>query len=270
MANHIRWNLLPSAEHQRIVIPKIPNIGDPPHQGLDDDRKCARPGRLEDFAEISRRDENNLRQRIMEPFDFAVINGLHLPPQLADLLLLIVAGQDFAESLERNDLGRQFIAAQTLPHLRAERRPVVGTDVRCKTRRDQRAHGCEHGLAAIHAHSARRSGSCALPGRWRWASRCCWGLHLCRYGGLRLSCRGRRYCQAQCHQHDLLLKFFHAFRRSPHSGLSLFLSPRFAVLRTEGHIWEQSMSSHSSTAYCQSTSPYKLRQGIPSCSANTS
>src|SRR5207245_9043818 len=104
MANHIRWNLLPSAEHQRIVIPKIPNIGDPPHQGLDDDRKCARPGRLEDFAEISRRDENNLRQRIMEPFDFAVINGLHLQPQLAALLLMILAGTALYKFFRRYDL----------------------------------------------------------------------------------------------------------------------------------------------------------------------
>ena len=219
VTNHVGRNFFSSAQHQRIVIAKISDVGDPPYQGLDDNCKCTRPGRFEDFTQICRRDENNLRKRVMKPLDFAVINRLDLPPKLPDFLFLIVARKDFAESFERNDFRRQFIApqnwlkrrrrsghqakpqiprksrtgipqfvvviefphgvhrgtlllAQALSHLRAERRPIVGADVRFKTGCDQRAHGCEHRFAAVNTQGAGRSGPCARPrggrlGRWR-------------------------------------------------------------------------------------------------------
>src|SRR5216684_517083 len=38
----------------------------------------------------------------MQSLDFAVINRLHLPPQLPDFLFLIIVRKDFAETLERH------------------------------------------------------------------------------------------------------------------------------------------------------------------------
>src|SRR5713101_765790 len=109
VTDHVRRNLLTSAQHQRIVIPKISYVGDAPHQRLDEDRERPRPGRLEDFPQISRRDEYNLRHRIVQPLDFAVLNRLHLPPELPDFLFLIIVRKDLAETLERYDFRRQLI-----------------------------------------------------------------------------------------------------------------------------------------------------------------
>src|SRR5437016_5073145 len=102
MTNDVRRNLFAAAQHQRIVISEISYVGDAPDQRLDDDRKCPWPGRLEDFTQISRRNEYNLRHRIVQPLDFAVINWLHLPPQLPDSLFLIIVRKDLAETFERN------------------------------------------------------------------------------------------------------------------------------------------------------------------------
>ena len=112
MTNYIRGNLFSSAQHQRVVISKISYVGDAPHQRLDDDCKCPRPGLLEDFAQISRRDEHNLRDWIMQPLNFALINRLHLPPHLPNFLFLIVVRKDFAETLKRYYFRRQLIPPQ--------------------------------------------------------------------------------------------------------------------------------------------------------------
>ena len=91
-------------------------------------------------------------------------------------------------------------------------------------------------------------------------------MHLCGNRRRRLRSRGQNECQAQSNPYDRSLKFFHAFCRSPHSGQSLILFPRVAVLRTEGHIWERSMSSHNAAASCQSTSPRRSPSRNPAFS----
>src|SRR5260370_5315435 len=154
-----------------------------------------------------------------------------------------------------------LLVSQALAHLRTERCPMVSAHVRFKTRCQQRAHGRKHRLAAIHTDSTLWRGS---RSRLR---------HLHRGSGLRLHLRGHwrlclsggrwRHHRAQSNHRQLLLKFFHAFCRTPHSIQLLFLSPPVAVPRTEGHIWERSMSCHVATASCQSTSPHTLSQGIP-------
>src|SRR5713101_7427710 len=158
---------------------------------------------------------------------------------------------------------RPLLVSQTLAHLRTERRPMVSAHVRFKTRCQQRAHRRKHRLAAIHADSTlwRRSRSPLRLRRLRWRS----GLRLHLRGDWRLRLSGGRehHHRAQSNHHQLLLKFFHAFCRSPHSVQLLFLFPPVAVPRTEGHIWERSMSCHDATASCQFTSPHTLSQGIP-------
>jgi hypothetical protein len=42
----------------------------------------------------------------------------------------------------------------------------------------------------------------------------------------------------------------------------LILSPLVAVLSSEGHVWEQSLSSQSAAASCQFTVAIRIRQGI--------
>src|SRR6266404_3184748 len=162
-----------------------------------------------------------------------------------------------------------LLLPQALPHLRPERRPIVGADVRFETRCQQRADRRKHCLAAVHTYCALRRGPGARP--WcrrlrRWGR---WSLHLHGHRRLGLSGRRQRHRRAQSKQNHLSLKFFHAFCRSPHSGQSLFLSPPVAVLRTEAHIWERSMSSRNSTASCQSTSPKRTPSRNPAASLRT-
>src|SRR5207249_11337653 len=83
-----------------------------------------------------------------------------------------------------------------------------------------------------------------------------------------LRSRGQNDCQAQANQYDRSLKFFHAFCRSPHSGQSLILFPRVAVLRMEGHIWSGLCPLTILRHIANLQAPYTLRQGIPPCSAN--
>src|SRR5229473_6389910 len=158
---------------------------------------------------------------------------------------------------------RALLVSQALAHLRTECRPMVSAHVRFKTRCQQRAHRRKHRLAAIYADSTlwRRSRSPLRLRRLRWRSGL--RLHLRGHWRLRLSGGRERHHRAQSNHHQLLLKFFHAFCRSPHSVQLLFLFPPVAVPRTEGHIWERSMSCHDATASCQFTSPHTLSQGIP-------
>src|SRR5258708_23646759 len=79
-------------------ISKIPHVGDAPNQWLDDDRKRSPPRRVQNFAQVCRRNEDHLRDRIMQPLDFAVINRLHLPPEPPDFLFLVIIRKDFAET----------------------------------------------------------------------------------------------------------------------------------------------------------------------------
>jgi hypothetical protein len=88
-------------------------------------------------------------------------------------------------------------------------------------------------------------------------------LYLSGHWRLGLAGRGKRHYRAQSNPYHLSLNFFHANCRSPHSGQSLNLSPLVAVLRTEGHVRQRSISSLDATASCQFTSPNTLRQGIP-------
>src|SRR5216684_3437913 len=158
---------------------------------------------------------------------------------------------------------RALLVSQTLAHLRTERRPMVSAHVRFKTRCQQRAHRRKHRLAAVHAHSALRRGSRSRRRLRRLHRRSGLRLHLRGDWRLRLSGGRERHHRAQSNHHHLSLKFFHAFCRSPHSVQLLFLFPPVAVPRTEGHIWERSMSCHDATASCQFTSPHTLSQGIP-------
>src|SRR5258708_3093313 len=158
---------------------------------------------------------------------------------------------------------RALLVSQALAHLRTECRPIVSAHVRFKTRGEQRAHRRKHRLAAVHAHSALWRGSRSRLRLRRLHRRSGLRLHLRGHWRLRLSGGRERHHRAQSNHHHLSLKFFHAFCRSPHSVQLLFLFPHVAVPRTEGHIWERSMSCHDATASCQFTSPHTLSQGIP-------
>src|SRR5437667_10095844 len=100
MTDYVRRNLFSPAQYQRIVVSKIPYVGDAPDQWLNHDRKCSRPRRVQYFAQVCRRNEDYLRYRIMQPLNFAIVNWLDLPPQTAAFLFLIIIGQDFAECFE--------------------------------------------------------------------------------------------------------------------------------------------------------------------------
>jgi hypothetical protein len=48
----------------------------------------------------------------LEALDFSAVNRLHLPPELANLLFLIVTREKFAESQKGDHIGRQFVTPQ--------------------------------------------------------------------------------------------------------------------------------------------------------------
>src|SRR5215472_692533 len=96
----------------RIVVAKIPHIGNSPYQRLDNDVEPPRAVRIENLPEISGGGVHNLRQRFLQALDFSVVNRLHLPPELANLLFLIVTRKKFAESQKRDHIGRQFVTPQ--------------------------------------------------------------------------------------------------------------------------------------------------------------
>jgi hypothetical protein len=158
---------------------------------------------------------------------------------------------------------RALLLPQALPHLRPERGPIVGADVRFETRCQQRADRCKHRLAAVHTYCALQRGPSSRLWRKRQRGWGRWCLHLHGHGRLGLSGRRQRHQRAQSKQLYLSLKFFHAFCRSPHSGQSLFLSPPVAVLRTEAHIWERSCPLTILRHLANLQAPNALRQGIP-------
>ena len=185
------------------MIPKVPHVGDSTHERLDHDHESLRVGGIQNFPQVGRRNEHDLRDSVVQPQDFALVNRLHLFPELADLLFGVIIREDFAEALEsqnfrgnfvtsenRIELGcgpghqakpevtgqrgtrilqfmllikfpqgihcRPLLLAKPLPHLRPERRPMVGADVGFKACRDERAHRRKHRFAAVHGHGARR------------------------------------------------------------------------------------------------------------------
>jgi len=48
----------------------------------------------------------------VEALDFPVVDGLHLAPELADVLLGVITGKNFAEAFEGQQFGREFVAAE--------------------------------------------------------------------------------------------------------------------------------------------------------------
>src|SRR4029077_2018901 len=77
-----------------------------------DDFKRARRGGIEDLTQVSGRDKNYLGERIVQPLEFAVIDGLHLAPKQTEFLLLIIVRKDLAEPLKGDDFRRQIIPPQ--------------------------------------------------------------------------------------------------------------------------------------------------------------
>src|SRR5215472_9093309 len=121
MTDHVLRNVLGSAQHQRIVVAEITDVGDPPHQRFDHNRELACAIGLENLAKIRSGSENNLRQRLLKALDFPVIDRLNLPPEVSDVLFLVIAGEEFAETRQGNHFRRQFVAAQD--GLKRGRRP---------------------------------------------------------------------------------------------------------------------------------------------------
>jgi hypothetical protein len=81
-----------------------------------------------------------------------------------------------------------------------------------------------------------RSGPRSRPWRRRLRRWWRWFLYLRGHRGLGLTSRGKHHYRAQSNPCHVLLNFFHANCRSPHSGQSLNLSPPVADLNTEGHV----------------------------------
>src|SRR2546429_155950 len=48
----------------------------------------------------------------MQALDFPVVNRLHLLPEIANLLFLVISRKKFAESQKRDHIGRQFVTPQ--------------------------------------------------------------------------------------------------------------------------------------------------------------
>src|SRR6516162_8215637 len=48
----------------------------------------------------------------MQALDFSVVNRLHLLPEVANLLFLVITRKKFAESQKRDHIGRQFVTPQ--------------------------------------------------------------------------------------------------------------------------------------------------------------
>jgi hypothetical protein len=101
---------------------------------------------------------------------------------------------------------RPLLTAQLLSHLRPERRPVVGAHIGFESGRQQRAHGREHGFAAVHGNVRSWRGSQSWPGRRSWGRLL--GSLSWRGSGLSLRrglCpRQQRHCCA-CAQHQRYL-----------------------------------------------------------------
>src|SRR5579859_5407514 len=102
MAHDIDGNLFPTAQHQSVVISEIPNVGDAAHERFNDNRKRPRPILFENVAQITSREKHNLRNGVVQPFDFTTVNWLDLPPELANLLLTVVTRKDLTKTLEGN------------------------------------------------------------------------------------------------------------------------------------------------------------------------
>ena len=92
------------------MIPEVPHVGDSSHQRLDNDCECVRICGIQNFPHVSRRNEHHLRNRIMQPHHFALVNRLHLPPELADFLFLVIVREDFAEAFQRQHFRRYFVS----------------------------------------------------------------------------------------------------------------------------------------------------------------
>src|SRR5207237_6736133 len=105
-------NIVRAAQQPRIVVAKIPHVGYSSYQRLDNDGEPARAERVQNLTEIAGRGKHDVRQWLMQALDFAVINGLHLLPEIPDFLFLVIARKKFAESRQRDHIGRQFVAPQ--------------------------------------------------------------------------------------------------------------------------------------------------------------
>src|SRR5437660_12936528 len=112
VSHDIGGNLISTAQYEGVMVSKISYVSDASHQRLDDNRKRSWRRWIENFAQIPRCHEYNLRYRIMQPLDFTVIDWLYLPPELPDVLFLVVVRKDFAETFECNHLWRHVIPPQ--------------------------------------------------------------------------------------------------------------------------------------------------------------
>src|ERR1700682_3431296 len=113
MANGVRGQIVRAAQHNGIVIAEVPHVGNAADQRLDNNAERSWTGWIHDLAQIVGDHENDLRDRIVKVFDIGVIQRLYLPPQLANLLFLIISRKDFAEAFQGDDFRGQLVASQS-------------------------------------------------------------------------------------------------------------------------------------------------------------
>ncbi len=112
VANDIGGDVFAAAEDNRVMVAEITDVGDAADERLDNDREGAHLGGIGKLAQVSVGDEDDLRDGIVEALDFLVVDGLDLAPELANVLLGVVGGKDFAEAFEGQQVGRKLVAAE--------------------------------------------------------------------------------------------------------------------------------------------------------------
>src|SRR5712664_1242598 len=91
------------------MSPEVPHVGNSPHERLDNDCEGLRMCGIQNFPQVRRRNEHDLRDRIMKPHHFAVVNRLYLPPELTDFLFVVTVREDVAETFQRQHFRRYLI-----------------------------------------------------------------------------------------------------------------------------------------------------------------
>src|SRR5580704_6733848 len=133
----VRRDVIRTAQNDRVMLAGIPNVRDASDQRLEDDGKCPRSRGILKLPEITRRHKNDLRHWVMNFLNFPIVDGLQISPEAPDFLLFVIAGENFAEAIERQHFRRHVVSPkcyqefrrgpgkQTKPNVARERGPRV-------------------------------------------------------------------------------------------------------------------------------------------------
>jgi hypothetical protein len=112
VAHNVDRNFVATAEDDGVAVAEVADVGDAADEWLDDDGEGAILGGIENFAEVGASHQDDLRYLIVEALDFAIVDGLHVAPELANLLFLVIGGKQLVETLEGENFRGQLLAAE--------------------------------------------------------------------------------------------------------------------------------------------------------------